>query len=89
VGFSAGGPSTLQFALRYPDRTSAMVLVSAVVHKEGPMDFRDKIIHYMIFKLDFIFWLITKYFEPNMISFFGVTPEVQANLTPRREALAF
>ncbi len=82
VGFSAGGPSTLQFALQYPDRTSAMVLVSAVVHKEGPMDFRDKIIHYVIFKSDFIFWLITKYFESNMISFFGVTPEVQANLTP-------
>ncbi len=29
VGFSAGGPSTLQFALRYPNRTSAMVLTSA------------------------------------------------------------
>lgn len=81
VGFSAGGPSTLQFALRYPDRISAMVLVSAVVHKGGPMDFRDKIIHYVIFKSDFIFWLITKYFEPDMISFFGVTPEVQARLT--------
>ncbi len=82
VGFSAGGPSTLEFALRYPDRTSSMVLASAVVHKGEPMDFRDKIIHYVIFKSDFIFWFITKYFEPNMISFFGVTPEVQANLTP-------
>lgn len=85
VGFSAGGPSTLQFALQYPNRTSAMVLVSAVVHKDGPMDFRDKIIHYVIFKSDFIFWLITKYFEPNMISFFGVTPQVQANLTPEEK----
>ncbi len=81
VGFSAGGPSTLQFALRYPNRTSTMVLTSAIVHKGGPMNFRDKIIHYVIFKSDFIFWLVTKYFEPNMISFFGVAPQVQANLT--------
>ncbi len=85
VGFSAGGSSTLQFALRYPNRTSAMVLTSAIVQKGGPMDFRDEIIHYVIFKSDFIFWFITKYFEPNMISFFGVAPQVQANLTPEEK----
>ncbi|KCZ71099.1 putative hydrolase or acyltransferase of alpha/beta superfamily [Candidatus Methanoperedens nitroreducens] len=85
VGISAGGPSTLQFALRYPERISSMVLVSAVVHKEKPMDFRDKIIHNVIFKSDFIFWLITKYFESGLISFFGVTPEVQAKLTPEEK----
>ncbi len=85
LGFSAGGPSTLQFALRYSNRTSAMVLTSAIVNKGGPMDFKDKIIHYVIFKSDFLFWFITKYFEPNMISFFGVTPQVQANLTPEEK----
>ncbi len=85
VGFSAGGPSTLQFALRYPDRTSSIVLASAVIHKERPMDLRDKIIHYVMFKSDFLFWFITKYFEPNMISFFGVTPQIQANLTPEEK----
>lgn len=82
VGFSAGGPSSLEFALRHPDRVSALVLASAVVHKEEPMDFRDKIIHYVIFKSDFLFWMIFKNFEPSSISFFGVPPEVQANLTP-------
>ncbi len=82
VGVSAGGPSTIQFALRHPDRTSSIVLASAVVHKGGAMDFREKIITYVIFKSDFIFWLIIKYFEPNMISFWGVTPEVQGKLTP-------
>ncbi len=81
VGFSAGGPSSLEFALRHPDRVSTLVLVSAVVHKEKPMDFKDKIIHYVIFKLDFLFWMIQKNFESSSISFFGVPPEVQANLT--------
>jgi pimeloyl-ACP methyl ester carboxylesterase len=62
-----------------------MVLASAVVHKEKPMDFRDKIIHNVMYKSDFIFWLIAKYFEPNLISFFGATPEVQAKLTPEEK----
>jgi 2-hydroxy-6-oxonona-2,4-dienedioate hydrolase len=85
VGFSAGGPSVLHFALRHPERTTAIVLLSAVVHKEKPMDAREKIIHYGIFGSDFLFWLIAKYFEPNLISFLGVTPEVQATLTPREK----
>ncbi len=80
VGFSAGGPSSLEFALHHPDRVSALVLVSAVVHKEKPMDFKDKIIHYVILKSDFLFWIF-KYFESNIFSFFGIPPEVQANLT--------
>lgn len=80
IGFSAGGPSSLEFALRHPDRVSALVLVSAVVHKEKPMDFKDKIIHYVILKSDFLFWMF-KYFESSSFSFFGIPPEVQANLT--------
>lgn len=81
VGFSAGGPSSLEFALRHPNRVSALVLISAVVHKEKPMDFKDKIIHYVIFKSDFLFWMLPKFFESSSFSFFGVPPEVQANLT--------
>ena len=82
VGISAGGPSSLEFALRHPDRASALVLVSAVVHKERPVDFRGKIIHQVIFRSDFLFWMIAKNFESSLISFFGVPQEVQANLTP-------
>lgn len=81
LGISAGGPSTLQFALRHPDRTSAIVLVSAVVHQEKPMGFIDRIIHNGLLKSDFIFWLITKHFNTSLISFLGVNPEVQASLT--------
>ena len=82
IGFSAGGPSSLEFALRHPDRVSALVLVSAVVHKEKPIDLKDIIIHYLIFKSDFLFWMIPKNFESSSLSFFGIPPEVQANLTP-------
>ena len=81
IGISAGGPSSLEFALRHQDRVLALVLESAVVHKEKPMDFKFKIIHQVIFKSDFLFWIIAKNFESNLISFFGIPPEVQANLT--------
>jgi 2-hydroxy-6-oxonona-2,4-dienedioate hydrolase len=80
-GFSAGGPSSIEFALRHPDKTSALVLVSAVVHKEPPMSSMDDIIHNGLFKSDFAFWLLGKYFQPQLISFLGMTPEVQAKLT--------
>jgi 2-hydroxy-6-oxonona-2,4-dienedioate hydrolase len=86
LGFSAGGPSSLEFALRHPDRTSVLVLISPVVHQEPPQGFMDKIMHYGIFKSDFVFWFIAKYFEPNLISFFGVSPEVQAKLSPEEKS---
>jgi pimeloyl-ACP methyl ester carboxylesterase len=37
IGESGGGPIALQFALRHPDRCSALVLISALVHNySGP-----------------------------------------------------
>jgi pimeloyl-ACP methyl ester carboxylesterase len=46
LGFSAGGPSSIEFVLRHPDKTSVLVLVAAVVHKEPPMGPMDYVIHY-------------------------------------------
>ena len=36
VGVSAGGPSALQFALRFPDRTTALVLLVPATYAPGP-----------------------------------------------------
>jgi len=36
AGISAGGPVALQFALRHPDRTAALVLACAITHKTAP-----------------------------------------------------
>jgi pimeloyl-ACP methyl ester carboxylesterase len=82
IGFSAGGPSSIEFALRHPDKTLQLVLVSAVIHKEPPLQPADDVILNGIFKSDFVFWFIGKYMQPQLLSFLGMTPEVQAKLTP-------
>jgi pimeloyl-ACP methyl ester carboxylesterase len=38
VGISAGGPAAIQFAARHPDRTSALILLSAVSRRTGLSD---------------------------------------------------
>lgn len=38
IGVSAGGPAALQFALRYPQRTQAIVLLSAITKQTGLSD---------------------------------------------------
>lgn len=81
MGISAGGPSTLQFALRHPDRLSALIMMSAVSHTAEPESLLQKIVFNTIFRSDFIYWLITTYFQSNLLSVFGVSSEVQARLT--------
>jgi 2-hydroxy-6-oxonona-2,4-dienedioate hydrolase len=81
VGFSAGGPSSIEFALRHPEKTSQLVLVSAVVHIEPPHQPSDDAVLNGLFKSDFAFWFLGKYMQPQLLSFLGVTPEVQAKLT--------
>ena len=82
MGISIGGPTALQFALRHPNRTSALIMVSAVSHVQPPMDFFENVIlHNMIFRSDFAFWAITKNFQSELVSLLGVTPEVQAKFT--------
>jgi 2-hydroxy-6-oxonona-2,4-dienedioate hydrolase len=86
VGFSAGGPSSIEFALRHHDKISALVLVSAVVHQEPPMEFIDNVVHNGLFKSDFAFWFMGKYLEPQLLSFLGVNPETQAELSPEERS---
>lgn len=82
VGISAGGPSALQLAVRHPDRASALVMLSAVSHTDPPMSLMQKIVWNVMFRSDFAYWLIATGFESNLMSIFGVPPEVVAELSP-------
>jgi len=63
LGMSAGGPSTLQFAIRHPQRSTALVLVVPGVYRpHAPGDARpmapagSEALRDTLLRLDFLFW---------------------------------
>jgi pimeloyl-ACP methyl ester carboxylesterase len=62
IGVSAGAPSTMQFALRHPQRTDAMVLLVplAYVPREASAAQPSSVVRFMLeqsVKSDFVYWL--------------------------------
>jgi pimeloyl-ACP methyl ester carboxylesterase len=84
LGTSAGSTSALQFALRHPDRCSALVLFSANLPGETEAGLLPEPVAKALFKSDFIFWLVTTYFSSGMSSTMGVPEGFE--LTPEYEA---
>ena len=86
LGTSAGATSALQFALRHPDRCSALVLFSSAAPGETEAALLPEPLARVAFKSDFIFWLLTTYFRPSLKSMMGVpkgfelTPEYKADV---------
>jgi pimeloyl-ACP methyl ester carboxylesterase len=90
VGISAGGPSATQFANDYPDKTSALILLSAVSEAEAPGDkpaFYVKIIH-LIQQSDYAYWVFAKFMQPTILNLMGVPPEVYRNFTATQKEMA-
>ncbi|MEJ2738040.1 MAG: alpha/beta hydrolase [Anaerolineae bacterium] len=84
LGTSAGATSALQFALRHPDRCSALVLFSANLPGEVEAGLPPEPVSRMMFKSDFVFWMLTTYFSSSMRSTMGVPKGFE--LTPEYEA---
>lgn len=75
VGVSAGGPSSLQFALRHPERCAALVL-SAAVSRYLPARATG------IYTSDFGYWFASTYLRRSALRSVGVTRELEASLGP-------
>jgi pimeloyl-ACP methyl ester carboxylesterase len=94
VGVSAGGPSALQFALRFPDRTAALVLlVPALYAPRSDHDPPRRMGRGTMFLLDaalrsdFLFWAAGKLAHETFIrSILGTPPEVVASASPEEQA---
>jgi len=69
VAYSAGGPSAVQLVLRYPERVSALVLVSTAIANR-PLKLPPKPVIQAIFGSDFLAWLITEPLSSVMKSMF-------------------
>jgi pimeloyl-ACP methyl ester carboxylesterase len=88
VAFSDGGPSALQFALRHPERCAALAMISAKSQSAPPDTPLQKLVFESIFRSDYLFWLITEYARPFVLTMFGVSGEVQEQIPARSRQLA-
>ncbi|KKH45571.1 alpha/beta fold hydrolase [Methanosarcina sp. 1.H.A.2.2] len=90
VGASAGGPSATQFANDYPDRCSALILISAVSMGPAPGDqdpFYVGIIH-TIQQSDYAYWLVTRFFQSTILDLMGIPTQVYEAFNPEQKELA-
>ena len=90
MGISAGGPSTIQFALRHTQRCRAVVLVSAISHKHPPLGWFHNRALDLLFASDFLFWAMVSYLPTSFHTAFGIPPQVQATLTTaQRDSISY
>ncbi len=83
VGYSAGSASSIQFALRYPELVSALILVSPAAPGKGPI--MPKPIFNIFFRNDFVYWATITYFGSWVQDAWIGVPE-EFTLTPEYEA---
>lgn len=81
IGVSAGGPSTIQFALRHSERCRGVILVSAVSHERPSLRWYQNFTFDLIFSSDFLYWCLVSWFPSSFYTAFGVPHEVQTTLT--------
>lgn len=88
VGVSGGGPSALLFAARFPQRTTALVMVDAVSHA---MPARPAYLStlFNVFTNDFVFWGLLHTSKAGLLSALGVPAEDQKALSPADLAETF
>ena len=85
VGVSMGGPSSLLFALRYPQRTKSLVMISAASHAIPP---RPAILAtiFNVFLNDFVFWMMVHLSPQVLLAVLGVPVDVQRQLSSEETA---
>ncbi|MCC5890785.1 MAG: alpha/beta hydrolase [Alkalibacterium sp.] len=80
LGASAGGPSALQFAHDYPERTNVLVLLSAVSKYMGEeIPLSTRVIN-TIQRSDFSYWLVLRTLRPQLSEMIGIPQNLYDNL---------
>lgn len=93
VGTSAGAPSAMQFALRHPDRTAALVLLVPAAYAPPSAARSRRATRSTLFLLetalrsDFFFWALGKLVHDTLIrSILGTPPEIVASASADEQA---
>ncbi len=88
VGFSAGGPSALLFALLYPDRVSSLTLISAgaanISEQAGEQGAKQGKMLANIMQRDFTYWISVNLFKKQIMQLIGANKDVIATLSPQQ-----
>jgi len=85
VGVSMGGPSSLLFALRHPQRITSLALISAASHTIPPRPAIQAAL-FNVFLSDFVFWSMVHVSPRGLLAALGVPLEVQKQLSPQEMA---
>jgi len=88
VGISGGGPSALLFAQRYPQRTTCLVMGSAVSHLIPPRPTAQALV-FNAFLNDFVYWSILRSSKGGLLAALGVPVTVQEELTAEQLTRAY
>lgn len=90
LAMSGGVPPALQFARLFPERTSALVLLSAAPYT--PMTVADQDlaipawVYQALFSSDFIFWTVVRLFPSQLDAFFDVSAEARSGMSKQDQA---
>jgi pimeloyl-ACP methyl ester carboxylesterase len=71
IAYSAGATSAIQLALRHPERVSALILSSPNGPGKEPT-LPPRAVFNVLFRFDFLFWLITTYFSAGVRAPMGI-----------------
>jgi pimeloyl-ACP methyl ester carboxylesterase len=90
LAMSGGVPPSLQFAQRYPERTSGLVLLSSAPYtpltageQKLPMPIW---VYQALFSSDFPYWVLQKVARSNLEPMFDITPALRAGSPPEEHA---
>jgi len=92
LGFSMGGPSALQFALRHPQKTQALIMASAISYTEPLSDKDRQRLESGINRIigsDFFYWAIEKTAPGEFLTLIGVPKSLQRTLSKVDTEIAY
>jgi 2-hydroxy-6-oxonona-2,4-dienedioate hydrolase len=86
VAMSQGGPSALLFAVNHPERVTSLTclscgVASSVSEDQAEADRKGNLLKF-IFRYDFTYWSMSKFFRNQLMGVIGADREVIAGLTP-------
>jgi pimeloyl-ACP methyl ester carboxylesterase len=90
LAMSGGVPPALQFARLFPERTSALVLLSAAPYTPMTVEEQNLAIpawvYQALFSSDFIFWAVVRLLPSQLDTFFDVGADARAQLSRQDRA---